>query len=173
MPICELWQTLDSSITVKLMYTQADNFTGEVLYDDLSEAYLHPDALKELGEKITDRPVFMREYAYAMGNSIGNLKEYWDVIEKDESIIGAAIWCWVDQGIPKKLNGAPLSFGESHYCLMNSGRMEEISGTIPTTVPPALTGWYLPTGCLTPITMKYKKYINTSSLKRREHSKSN
>ena len=55
----------------------------------------------------------MREYAYAMGNSIGNLKEYWDVIEKDESIIGAAIWCWVDQGIPKKLNGAPLSFGES------------------------------------------------------------
>ena len=32
---------LDSSITVKLMYTQADNFTGEVLYDDLSEAYLH------------------------------------------------------------------------------------------------------------------------------------
>ena len=35
---------LDSSITVKLMYTQADNFTGEVLYDDLSEAYLHPAA---------------------------------------------------------------------------------------------------------------------------------
>lgn len=35
---------LDSSITVKLMYTQADNFTGEVLYDDLAEAYLHPDA---------------------------------------------------------------------------------------------------------------------------------
>ena len=33
---------LDSSLVVKLMYTQADNFTGEVLYDDLSEAYLHP-----------------------------------------------------------------------------------------------------------------------------------
>ena len=26
------------------MYTQADNFTGEVLYDNLTEAYLHPDA---------------------------------------------------------------------------------------------------------------------------------
>lgn len=37
-------EELDCSITVKLMYTQADNFTGEVLYDDLSEAYLHPDA---------------------------------------------------------------------------------------------------------------------------------
>lgn len=39
---------LDSSLVVKLMYTQADNFTGEVLYDDLSEAYLHPDAAHAL-----------------------------------------------------------------------------------------------------------------------------
>lgn len=58
--------------------------TDRTVSDVYDEAYLHPDALKELGEKITDRPVFMREYAYAMGNSIGNLKEYWDVIEKDE-----------------------------------------------------------------------------------------
>jgi len=99
-------RALDST---RPIYDDTDRTVSDV-YD---EAYLHPDALKELGEKITDRPVFMREYAYAMGNSIGNLKEYWDVIEKDESIIGAAIWCWVDQGIPKKLNGAPLSFGES------------------------------------------------------------
>lgn len=35
---------LDSSIAVSLMYTRADNFTGEVLYNDLTEAYLHPDA---------------------------------------------------------------------------------------------------------------------------------
>ena len=35
---------LDSSLVVKLMYTQADNFTGEVLYDNLTEAYLHPEA---------------------------------------------------------------------------------------------------------------------------------
>ena len=70
----------DSSIVIDLMYTRADNFTGKVLYEDLHEAYLHPDALKELGKKITDRPVFMREYAYAMGNSIGNLKEYWDCL---------------------------------------------------------------------------------------------
>ncbi|WP_294627109.1 M15 family metallopeptidase [uncultured Bacteroides sp.] len=35
---------LDSSLAVELMYTRADNFTGEVLYDNMSEAYLHPDA---------------------------------------------------------------------------------------------------------------------------------
>lgn len=41
---------LDSNIVVKLMYTQADNFTGEVLYDELTEAYLHPDAAYALLE---------------------------------------------------------------------------------------------------------------------------
>lgn len=91
------------------IYDDTDRSVSDV-YD---EAYLHPDALKALGEKITDRPVFMREYAYAMGNSIGNFKEYWDVIEADESIIGAAIWCWVDQGIPKKRDGSPLSYCEN------------------------------------------------------------
>lgn len=38
----------DSTIAIDLMYTRADNFTGQVLYDDLHEAYLHPDALKGL-----------------------------------------------------------------------------------------------------------------------------
>ena len=39
---------LDSSIAISLMYTQADNFTGEILYDSLAEAYLHVDAAHAL-----------------------------------------------------------------------------------------------------------------------------
>lgn len=35
----------DSTIAVDLMYARADNFTGQVLYGDLREAYLHPDAM--------------------------------------------------------------------------------------------------------------------------------
>lgn len=38
----------DSTIALDLMYTRADNFTGQVLYDDLREAYLHPDAMQSL-----------------------------------------------------------------------------------------------------------------------------
>lgn len=38
----------DSSIAVELMYTRPDNFTGKVLYKELREAYLHPEALKSL-----------------------------------------------------------------------------------------------------------------------------
>lgn len=38
----------DSSIAIDLMYTRADNFTGQVLYEDLREAYLHPEAMESL-----------------------------------------------------------------------------------------------------------------------------
>lgn len=39
---------LDKSIFVSLMYARADNFTGSVLYGDLREAYLHPQAAEAL-----------------------------------------------------------------------------------------------------------------------------
>lgn len=39
---------IDSTIVVDLMYTRADNFTGKVLYTELSEAFLHPKAAKAL-----------------------------------------------------------------------------------------------------------------------------
>lgn len=40
----------DSSIAIDLMYTRPDNFTGQVLYEDLQEAYLHPAAMGSLTE---------------------------------------------------------------------------------------------------------------------------
>ncbi len=96
---------MDSS---RLLYSDSDRSVSAI-YD---EGYLHPEDLKKLGEKITDRPVFMREYAHVMGNSGGNLQEYWDVIYADSSLTGAAIWEWVDQGLAKKKDGSPLKLTE-------------------------------------------------------------
>lgn len=48
------------------------------------------------------RPLIMCEYAHAMGNSTGNLQDYWDVIEKYPRLQGGFIWDWVDQGLLKK-----------------------------------------------------------------------
>lgn len=45
------------------------------------------------------QPYFMCEYAHAMGNAVGNLREYWDVIENSTYGIGGCIWDWVDQSI--------------------------------------------------------------------------
>ena len=80
------------------------------IYDD---GYLSPDALRREAQRISDRPFIMREYAHAMGNSLGNLQEYWDVINADPSIMGAAIWDWVDQGIAAPIDGSPLSYDGS------------------------------------------------------------
>jgi beta-galactosidase len=67
--------------------------------------YPTPDVLKIEAEKETEKPLIAREYAHAMGNSMGNFQEYWDVIYADSSIAGAAVWDWVDQGIAKTENG--------------------------------------------------------------------
>ncbi|RLD73291.1 MAG: beta-galactosidase, partial [Bacteroidetes bacterium] len=46
-----------------------------------------------------ERPLIMIEYAHAMGNSVGNLQDYWDVIEKYPVLQGGFIWDWVDQSL--------------------------------------------------------------------------
>jgi len=45
------------------------------------------------------RPLIQCEYAHAMGNSLGNFQDYWDLIEKYEVLQGGFIWDWVDQGL--------------------------------------------------------------------------
>ncbi len=101
-------ETVKSIDPSRLIYCDSERDVSSI-YDD---GYLRPDALKALGEKISDRPVFMREYAHAMGNSMGNFQEYWDVIYADSSIVGGAIWDWVDQGIAKKIDGSPIKYGK-------------------------------------------------------------
>lgn len=49
--------------------------------------------------KYAYRPQIQCEYAHAMGNSLGNLQDYWDVIEKYDNMQGGFIWDWVDQGL--------------------------------------------------------------------------
>ncbi|MDO8686212.1 MAG: glycoside hydrolase family 2 TIM barrel-domain containing protein, partial [Clostridiales bacterium] len=49
-----------------------------------------------------DRPIIMCEYSHAMGNSNGNLKEYWETIYKYPRLRGGFIWEWADHGIKMK-----------------------------------------------------------------------
>jgi beta-galactosidase len=88
----------------RLLYSDTQRDVAD-LYD---EGYLHPPDLKALGETIKDKPVFLREYLHVMGNSGGNLQEYWDVIYADSSLTGAAIWEWMEQALPRKRDGSPL-----------------------------------------------------------------
>ncbi|MBN1925913.1 MAG: DUF4981 domain-containing protein, partial [Prolixibacteraceae bacterium] len=68
--------------------------------DVVSRMYPTIDGLKALGESPwDDRPVVMCEYVHSMGNSTGNLKEYWDLIHSNDIYMGGFIWDWIDQGI--------------------------------------------------------------------------
>lgn len=55
--------------------------------------------IEEGGKTDDPRPFFMCEYAHAMGNGPGNLKEYWDAIYASPRLIGGCVWEWVDHGI--------------------------------------------------------------------------
>jgi len=90
--------------TTRLVFSDSDRPVSDI-YDD---SYLLPDRLASEAKRITGRPFIMREYAHSMGNSMGGLKEYMDVIYADSSICGAAIWDFVDQGIAKPIDGSPL-----------------------------------------------------------------
>lgn len=47
----------------------------------------------------SNKPYIMCEYAHSMGNSTGNLQEYWDIIINYPILQGGFIWDWVDQGL--------------------------------------------------------------------------
>lgn len=56
----------------------------------------------------TRRPMILSEYNHAMGNSNGNLKEYFDAFNTYDGLQGGFIWEWLDHGIRRKdKNGKP------------------------------------------------------------------
>jgi beta-galactosidase len=57
------------------------------------------------------RPLIQCEYAHSMGNSTGNLQDYWDAIEQYDQLQGGSIWDWVDQGIEKTTSDGRKYFG--------------------------------------------------------------
>lgn len=53
--------------------------------------------LRQWANQRQNRPLILCEYAHAMGNSVGNLNDYWDLIYKYDNLQGGFIWDWVDQ----------------------------------------------------------------------------
>jgi len=76
---------------------------GSEITDVVNPMYPSVDRIIQWAETPGDkRPLIMCEYAHAMGNSSGNLKEYWDAIHSYHGLQGGFIWDWVDQGILKR-----------------------------------------------------------------------
>ncbi|MBS2211284.1 DUF4981 domain-containing protein [Carboxylicivirga mesophila] len=67
--------------------------------DIFSLMYGTPERCAQIIKKHADMPFILCEYTHAMGNSNGNLKEYWDQIYADNNFQGAFVWDWMDQGL--------------------------------------------------------------------------
>jgi beta-galactosidase len=93
-----------------------------------------------------DRPLIMCEYSHAMGNSNGNLKEYWDAIETHHGLQGGYIWDWIDQGLEAHApEGSDLSPQKKYW------KYGGDFGDIPTDYDFCLNGILFPDGTPKPV----------------------
>ncbi len=72
--------------------------------DIVCPMYPRTPKLLEYSGKPEKRPFIMCEYEHAMGNSSGNMWDYWDLIYSRPYLQGGCIWDWVDQGIRQPQN---------------------------------------------------------------------
>ena len=96
---------IDKSRPIHYEGTRIDKDYGGSAYSDFySKMYPSIDWMKKNTSNL-NKPMFICEYAHAMGNAIGNLDKYCDIIKSSNSTIGGCIWDWVDQAIyePKEI----------------------------------------------------------------------
>lgn len=68
--------------------------------DIFCQMYMTPSEMEAYAlRQNANRPLIPCEYAHAMGNSLGNLIDYWNIIRKYPLLQGGIVWDWVDQGI--------------------------------------------------------------------------
>ncbi|HGY3717706.1 TPA: glycoside hydrolase family 2 TIM barrel-domain containing protein [Citrobacter gillenii] len=73
---------------------------GEAHYSDIvCPMYPTLERLEQFAQQGSDRPMIMIEYAHAMGNSVGILRDYWKIIDSHSNLQGGFIWEWMDHAL--------------------------------------------------------------------------
>ena len=70
-----------------------------VVADVESDTYSGVETVRRKAQRPAVKPFLLNEYSHAMGNAMGNLKDYWDLIYQYDSLAGGFIWEWKDHGI--------------------------------------------------------------------------
>lgn len=80
---------------------RADYYTKRI--DMASRMYPPLEFFDEfLQDEKETRPLVLCEYSHAMGNSNGDLNDYWRLIDSNDRFIGAFVWEWRDHAIKSK-----------------------------------------------------------------------
>lgn len=104
----------DNDPTRPVQYEPAE----EADYTDIfCPMYPRLEKLVNYAQSSPSRPAIMIEYCHAMGNSVGNLQDYWDAIETYPALQGGFIWDWVDQALEyTNENGVKyLAYGHDYH----------------------------------------------------------
>jgi beta-galactosidase len=73
--------------------------------DIICPMYANVDQCKKLADKyVGQRPLILCEMCHSMGNSTGNIRDYWNLFYSHPGIQGGFIWDWVDQGLSKAIH---------------------------------------------------------------------
>ncbi|WP_243866619.1 glycoside hydrolase family 2 TIM barrel-domain containing protein [Actinophytocola oryzae] len=87
--------------TTRVIHYEGDN--RPEVSDIRSHMYEPPSTVEQRAHDTSDtRPYVMIEYAHSMGNSTGNLEEYWDIVRAHPVLQGGFIWDFVDQGLRRR-----------------------------------------------------------------------
>ncbi len=71
---------------------------------------MYPSVGTVQSQAANNMPYVMCEYDHAMGNAVGNLKEYWDAVRSSDNMLGGFIWDWVDQSRLLSLDSLPETY---------------------------------------------------------------
>ena len=74
----------------------------------MSGRYATVDQLKNVVASDDTRPYLLNEFAHAMGNAMGNLKEYVEMFDAHDCLVGGTVWDWVDQGICRSVDDSSV-----------------------------------------------------------------
>ena len=81
------------------------------IVDVHSTQYPTPSAVESYAKNPDYKMPYMeQEYAHAMGQALGNFKEFWDLVRKYPNLQGGFIWDWVDQSIATKVPENTVSY---------------------------------------------------------------
>ena len=109
------------------VYHQSNNPDGDAPFADVwGPRYPSPERLAEQA-KSTTKPLILGEYAHAMGNSLGNFREFWDVIRANPQTQGGFIWDWAEQNIRQQTRTTPDTSGNDITALL-SGAPKLVDG---------------------------------------------
>ncbi|MEO6082795.1 MAG: glycoside hydrolase family 2 TIM barrel-domain containing protein [Umezawaea sp.] len=109
------------------LYHQSNQPDGDAPFADVwGPRYPSPERLAQQAVSTT-KPVILGEYAHAMGNSLGNFREFWDVIRANPQLQGGFIWDWAEQNVREKLKITPDGSGNDIMAHLN-GRPALVDG---------------------------------------------